>query len=76
VNEFRGTLSDQVRLFIPRTEAEQQLRSNGEKTDALATRLERIEGRGQGLNAGWAVLTGAVGLIGVITAIIMAFFRR
>jgi hypothetical protein len=76
VNEFRGTLTDQVRTFMPRTEAEQRMQSNAEKTDAIGIRLERIEGRGAGLTAGWAILTGAVGLIGVGVAIVMAFFRH
>ena len=76
VNEFRASMNDQARAFIPRSEAEQRMLSNSEKTDAIGIRLERMEGRGAGLNAGWAILTGAVGLVGVITAVIMAFFRH
>jgi hypothetical protein len=76
VNEFRSAMNDQSRSFISRNEAEQRMLSNAEKVDGLAIRLERIEGRGQGLNAGWAILTGAVGLVGVAVAIMMAFFRR
>jgi hypothetical protein len=76
VNEFRSAMNDQSRSFISRNEAEQRMLSNSEKVDSLAIRLERIEGRGQGLNAGWAILTGAVGLVGVAVAIMMAFFRR
>jgi hypothetical protein len=76
VNEFRASMNDQANKFIPRTEAEQRMLSNSEKIDALGNRLERIEGRGQGLNAGWVILTGAVGLVGVLTAIFMAASRH
>lgn len=76
VNEFRASMNDQAAKFIPRSEAEQRMQSISEKSDGLGIRLERIEGRGQGLNAGWIILTGAVGLVGVLTAIFMAFSRH
>lgn len=55
VNEFRAQLTDQAATFIPRAEAEQRIRQNAEKIDALAevvdklaTRIDVREGRSGG----------------------------
>lgn len=38
----------------------------------LKERLTRLEGRGEGMHAGWGMIVGAVGLIGAIIAIFFA----
>jgi len=38
----------------------------------LAAKLDKIEGRGTGLNAGWLYLLGAVAAIGTIVSIYLA----
>jgi hypothetical protein len=71
-NEFRGTLSDQARLLMPRLEAEQAFRTMAEKIDVLTARVNAREDRGAGLHQGWLVLIGAVALIGTIIGSIVA----
>lgn len=40
--------------------------------NGLMSRLDRTEGKGAGLSSGWAMLIGAVGLIGTFVAIYLA----
>lgn len=69
VNEFRQTLTDQAATFMPRAEAETRDTALADKLDALATRLDKSEGRGSGLNAGWIYLLAAIGAMGTIFTI-------
>lgn len=69
VNEFRKTLSDQAAGFLSRDAAEARFEALAEKLDALATRLDKSEGRGSGLNAGWVYLLAAIGALGTIFTI-------
>lgn len=72
VNEFRQQLGDQAATFMPRSEAQARWESLGEKLDALATRLDRSEGRGTGLNAGWVYLVAAIAAVGTIVSLYLA----
>jgi len=72
VNEFRGQLSDQAATFMSRAEALLQIQTNADKIDALATRIDRTEGRSTGLNVGWTIAVSAVLLVGSIVAMIVA----
>ncbi len=85
-NEFRGSLDDVNKKQMPRTEAEALMRALGEKMESLAKgnadkidlldkRLDRNEGRGAGLSAGWGYLIGAIGLISAVIAIVYALRR-
>jgi hypothetical protein len=71
VNEFRGQLADQASTFMSRAEALLQMKANADKIDALATRIDRTEGRSSGMNAGWAILMGAVATLGVIVTLLL-----
>jgi hypothetical protein len=72
VNEFRGTLADQARLLMPRSEAEQSLKALADKIDILTQRINQRDDRGRGMDAIWGYLIGAVG----IGALIVSFFKR
>lgn len=52
VNEFRGTLSDQAKLLASRVEVE----ALEKRLQELADRVNKSDGRGLGLNAGWAYI--------------------
>ena len=76
VNEFRAQLADQQRTLMPRAEADIEFRSLREKLDALLGRIEaltlkieRADGKGSGLQAGWLYLIGGIGLIGSLVGI-------
>lgn len=70
MNEFRGSLADQARLLMPRAEADSRMAQLAEQLKNLASRVDRQEGRGSGLNAGWGYLVGAVGLLGGLMALV------
>lgn len=72
VNEFRATLADQARLLASRIEVE----SLEKRIQDLTDRLNRIEGRGAGLSAGWGYIVGAGGLLAGIVGVIAFFVTR
>lgn len=72
VNEFRGTLTDQAALFITRAEVEAAISRNTERIQELADRVNKSEGRGAGLNAGWLIIAAAVPMIAAVVAIFVA----
>ena len=75
MNEFRGSLADQARLLMPRSEAESRMTEMSKQLAMLSSRIDRGEGRGSGLNQGWGYLIGAIGAIGGIIAIFFALSK-
>lgn len=75
MNEFRGTLSDQASMLMPRAEAENRLTTLSERVAALSSRIDRGEGKGSGLSAGWGYLIGAVGLLGSMLSVAYAVLK-
>lgn len=73
MNEFRASLADQARLLMPRLEADSRISALAEQIRNLESRIDRQEGRGSGLNAGWGYLIGAVGLIAGLIGIVLRF---
>lgn len=71
-NEFRGQLSDQAATFMPRAESMSRHEAAAEKIDHLATRIDKAEGRGAGLNAGWVYLLAGTGAVGTAISIYVA----
>jgi C4-dicarboxylate-specific signal transduction histidine kinase len=86
VNEFRGQLSDQAKTFVSRQEYTVQHSSLSDRIDAVYKNLsERIEqdsklisvreGRYAGMNDGWKLLVGLVGLLASAAIAISVFHR-
>jgi hypothetical protein len=78
MNEFRSSLSDQASRLMPRVEAEQRIGSLSDKLNEntsthatrigeIVSRLDRMEGRGSGINAGWGYLVGLIGLLAIVS---------
>jgi hypothetical protein len=74
-NEFRGTLTDQARTFMPRAEAEQTIRAINEKLDVLTARVNARDDRVRGMGALWGIAAGAIGLIIAIISIVFAMTK-
>lgn len=75
-NEWRGAMNDREKTFMPRSEFE-AYKASVEK--ALSVEKERGDigqGKGLGLNAGWAILLGLVSLIGSLIAIFYSLSRH
>lgn len=66
VNEFRNTLSDQARLLMPRSEAEQALKGLSDKIDILTSRINQRDDRGRGMGDVWGFIVGAIGILALI----------
>ncbi|PYC66002.1 hypothetical protein C7C45_26970 [Micromonospora arborensis] len=73
VNEFRQTLSDQTKTFIARVEFEVVRDSHAAHIADLASRLDKLEGKGVGLNAGWVYLVGGLTVAATVVGLVMAF---
>lgn len=71
LNEFRQTLSDQANLFITRSEAMSIIERNTADIGEIKDRINTMQGRGSGLNAGWSYLAGAAALLIALTALAM-----
>jgi hypothetical protein len=72
LNELRGAMADQAALFMPRSESDAAISRQVERIQELTNRMNRLEGRGSGLNAGWAYLVAAIGAIATVVGIILA----
>lgn len=74
-NEWRGAMNDRERTFATRAE----LQAYKEATErALAVEKERSdkgEGKSDGLQLGWALLIGAIGVVSGIIGIVYALTR-
>lgn len=81
VNEFRASLTDMTARLMPRSEADQQATALGSRIDALKeamgvlqNQLASLQAKGQGMQAGWTYLLGAIAAAGALFGVI-AFFK-
>ena len=72
VNEFRSTLSDQAAQFVTRAENHATNLRMAERLEELTDRVNRSEGRGAGLSAGWVYLLAGIAALGTIISIYLA----
>jgi CHASE3 domain sensor protein len=72
VNEFRSTLSDQATQFVTSAENDATILRISDRLEELANRVNRAEGRGIGLNAGWVYLLAGIAALGTIVSIYLA----
>ncbi len=74
-NEWRQSVDDKDRLFMPRKEAEAISEALKEKVDAMTVSFREQRSNSSGVSAGWAMAVGVVGLIGIIVSIVSFFLR-
>jgi flagellar biosynthesis chaperone FliJ len=75
VNEFRATLSDQQRTFIPRSEAEIMFRTLEAKAGVNTRALEQLAAERAGIKGGWGYAAGAAGLVLTLFSLLMVLWR-
>lgn len=75
VNEFRATLTDQARTFMPRAEAEQAIQTLHEKLETITNRVNARDERANTWASGWGLIVGIVGVVSAVIAIIFALTR-
>ena len=72
VNEFRGQLSDQAQMFLPRAEFTVQHDAVVAQLTALTNRMNRGEGRDSGSRATWDGILPVVSiLISMVVAVVL-----
>ena len=74
-NEWRQSVDDKDRLFMPRKEAEAISEALKEKIDTLTLSFREQRSNSSGVSAGWAMAVGVVGLIGIIVSVVSFFLR-
>jgi len=68
-NEWRGAMTDREKTFMPRSEFN-TYKETAEKAQAIEKeRADKGEGKGAGLESGWKILIGILGLITTILVI-------
>lgn len=75
VNEFRNTLSDQQRTFIPRNEYEIALRNVDGKVTDVEKKVEKVENMAAGAHNVWAYVISAVSLLIALFAVILNLIK-
>jgi hypothetical protein len=63
VNEFRGTLDNQQRTLIPRSEVDVMVRGLEEKIANNTKQLDAMNAERAGLKGGWGYAVGVVGFV-------------
>ena len=76
VNEFRGTLSDQQRSLMPRSEADVEFRAMRQIIDDLKTRMDKNEGKSKGFETSWLIFIGLGGLILTLLGLIAVIYIK
>lgn len=70
VNEFRGTLDNQQRTLIPRSEVDVIARGITDKIIDLTKTIDRMQAERQGIKGGYGYAVGIVGLVLTIVTLI------
>jgi len=80
VNEFRGTLDNQQRTLIPRSEVDVMVKGLEEKISNLVKLLDELRNReraqdsaSKGVRDGWGYAVGVIGFIAVLAALFARF---
>jgi len=75
VNEFRGTLDNQQRTLIPRSEVGVMVEGLNEKINNLTKQVDALVATAQGVKGGWGYAVGAVGLLLALGSLVMIGVR-
>lgn len=75
VNEFRLSLSDQTRSFMPRIEAEALFKGLEGKIEALEKRVSARDNQKQGAGQNWAMLVSAAALASSVVTVALLLLR-
>lgn len=70
MNEFRSSLSDQARTFIPRAESEIMFNTLSSRMVILEKQFNEQRGRNYGLGLGWSILLALFGVAGTLFGIL------
>jgi hypothetical protein len=72
-NEIKQAMANQANTFLTRTEAEVRMNRTDQDVRAVTDRLNKGEGRGDGLKDGWLAM---IAIIMAVAAILGLFFKK
>lgn len=75
VNEFRGTLDQQQRTLIPRSEVDVLIRGIDEKIAQLTKNYDAQQAERAGIKGGWGYAVGVVGFVLALGSLLMLVFK-
>ena len=82
VNEFRGTLDNQQRTLIPRSEVavivdglNEKINQLTKQVDATATQVLQTQSAAAGVRGGWGYAVGVVGLLLALGSLLLIGLR-
>ena len=75
VNEFRGTLDNQQRTLIPRSEVEVLIEGVNEKIAQLTKQADALAAERRGIQGGWGYAVGVIGFVMVLLSLVAALLR-
>jgi hypothetical protein len=75
VNEFRATLADQQRSFIPRNEVEVITKGINDRMEKVENSIILQAGKGQGMSSLWGYIVGVVGVVIAIISLLIKFIE-
>jgi hypothetical protein len=70
VNEFRGTLDNQQRTLIPRSEVDVMVKGLNDKIGQLTKQFDQMQAERQGVKGGYGYAIGVVGVLLSLMAIV------
>jgi len=75
VNEFRGTLDQQQRTLIPRSEVDVLVRGLDEKIGNLTKQMDQLQAERMGIKGGWGYAAGLAGLVLTLFSLFMVLWK-
>jgi len=75
VNEFRGTLDNQQRTLIPRSEVDVLVKGLDEKISNLTKQMDQLQAERRGVVGGWGYAVGAAGLALTLFSLVMVLWK-
>jgi hypothetical protein len=75
VNEFRGTLADQQRNLMPRSEVLVTIQAMADRMTTLEKQLDTLQGERRGISGGWGYAVGVVGFVLTLLSLGLLAFR-
>jgi len=75
VNEFRGTLDNQQRTLIPRSEVDVLVKGLDEKISNLTKQMDHLQAERMGIKGGWGYAAGAAGLVLTLFSLVMVLWK-
>ena len=76
MNEFRESLADQQRMFLPRKESETVFAAISEKLETLQRMVDKRANERTGAGIGWSIALAIFGLVTMSVGFVLSFMSE